>query len=267
MLRAAAFGLPKWSADHHELPVPVPGGSLHDSLRSPVVDPRCLGGSVDRCAVTACSQHCDHSLDGLCSHAGCNQLRRKFCIYLCCLGLRWALHRLCRVGLQRCRGLYPLGLCRLCPPTGRRKPCGLGLCTLPWRLRQPLHHWSLCIGGRGPGANSPCWFVPECNQHQRADGHRRVDYGGEDTCNFRAVSNRLHQIAQRQKADNERTYTDGRNSTDGPAVNPAGCSRTDGEGDAVHGGEEGVGGKQPRCCPRRGARQLRRPGADTEWRG
>jgi hypothetical protein len=52
----------------------------------------------------------------------------------------------------------------------------------------------------------------------------------------------LHQIAQRQKTDGERTYTDGRNSTDGPAVNPAGCSRTDREGDAVHGGEESDGG-------------------------
>ncbi len=54
------------SADHRKRPLPMLGGSLHDPLRSPVVDARRLGGSVDRCAVTACSQHRDHSLDGLC---------------------------------------------------------------------------------------------------------------------------------------------------------------------------------------------------------
>jgi hypothetical protein len=95
MLRATPFGLPKSSADHHELPVPVPGGSLHDPLRGPVVDPRCLGGSVDRRAVTACRQHCDHGLDRLCSHTGCNQLRRKVCIDLCNLCID-----LCRLGLR-----------------------------------------------------------------------------------------------------------------------------------------------------------------------
>jgi hypothetical protein len=52
MLLATASGLPKSSADHHELPVPVAGGSLHDPLCRPVVDPRRFGGSVDRCAVT-----------------------------------------------------------------------------------------------------------------------------------------------------------------------------------------------------------------------
>ncbi|MGB6516184.1 hypothetical protein [Mycobacterium sp.] len=39
----------------------------------------------------------------------------------------------------------------------------------------------------------------------------------------------------------ERTYTDRCNGTDGQAVNPAGRSRTDGEGDTVHGGQESDG--------------------------
>jgi hypothetical protein len=52
-------------------------GSLHDALGSPVVDPRCLGGSVDRCAVTASREHGDHNLNGLCCHAGFEDSRRK----------------------------------------------------------------------------------------------------------------------------------------------------------------------------------------------
>jgi hypothetical protein len=83
MLRATAFGLPKSSADHHELPVAVPGGSLHDPLCRLVVDPRRFGGSVYRCAVTVCFQHRDHSLGMLCGHSGCNQFRRKVCVELC----------------------------------------------------------------------------------------------------------------------------------------------------------------------------------------
>ena len=38
----------------HELSLPTLGGSLHDPLRGPVVDPRCFGGSVNRRVVTAC---------------------------------------------------------------------------------------------------------------------------------------------------------------------------------------------------------------------
>ena len=75
------------SADRRELPLPLGCGSLHDPLRSPVVDPRRLGGSVDRCAVTAYSQHRHHRLDGLRGHTRCNQLRRKVCIDLLRLGL------------------------------------------------------------------------------------------------------------------------------------------------------------------------------------
>jgi hypothetical protein len=86
------------SADRHQLPLPVRRDSLHDPLRSPEVDPRCLGGSVDRCAAAACCQHLDHSLDVLCSHTGCNQVRRKIGIgqcnrfaNLCCIRLRCVL--------------------------------------------------------------------------------------------------------------------------------------------------------------------------------
>jgi hypothetical protein len=39
----------------------------------------------------------------------------------------------------------------------------------------------------------------------------------------------------------ERANPDDCNSTDRPAINPAGRPCTDGEGDAVHGGEEGDG--------------------------
>jgi hypothetical protein len=53
----------------------------------------------------------------------------------------------------------------------------------------------------------------------------------------------LHQIAQRQEAQSERSDADGCNSTDRPAVNPAGCSCTDCEGDAVHGSQERDGSR------------------------
>jgi len=58
-------------------------GSLQDPLCRPVVDPRRLGGSVDRCAITVCFQHGDHRHRALRGHAGCNQFRRKVCIDLC----------------------------------------------------------------------------------------------------------------------------------------------------------------------------------------
>ena len=75
------------SADRGKLPLSTLGG-LHDPLRSPVVDPRCFGGSVDRRTVTVCREHRDHRIDGLCSHTGGNQFRRKVCIQLCRFGLR-----------------------------------------------------------------------------------------------------------------------------------------------------------------------------------
>jgi hypothetical protein len=121
------------SADGEEWP--LLRGSLHDPLRSPVVDPRCFGGSVDRRPTTACSQYRDHRLEALCGRTGCNQLRSKVCIDLCRLGLRWVLHSLCRIASYRYRGLCPLGLCGLCTPTDRREPCDVGFCTLRLRLR------------------------------------------------------------------------------------------------------------------------------------
>ena len=54
------------SSDRNELPLLVLNSTLHNPLRSPVVNPQCFGGSVDQCAVTACSQHCDHSLSRGC---------------------------------------------------------------------------------------------------------------------------------------------------------------------------------------------------------
>jgi hypothetical protein len=48
----------------------------------------------------------------------------------------------------------------------------------------------------------------------------------------------LHQISQRQKTDGERAYTDGRNGTDRPAIDPAGSPSPNGERDAVYGGQE-----------------------------
>lgn len=64
-------------------------GSLYDPLRS---DPGCFGGSIDRYAGTVCSEHSDHSLEGLRSDTGCNQLGRKVCIGLCnfCINRRRA---------------------------------------------------------------------------------------------------------------------------------------------------------------------------------
>ena len=95
--------------------------------------------------------------------------------------------------------------------------------------------------GQMSGARAACWFVPERNQHHGADGHCRVDDRGENPCSCRAVPNTLHQISQRQETHGERACADGGNSADRPAVNPAGRSRTDGEGNAVHGGEKGDG--------------------------
>jgi hypothetical protein len=69
-------------------------------------------------------------------------------------------------------------------------------------------------------------------------GHGRVDEHREDPCSFRAVADRAHQITQRQKTHGESAYTDGGNTANRTAVDPAGCPRTDGESDAVHGGEE-----------------------------
>ena len=91
------------------------------------------------------------------------------------------------------------------------------LCVARW---QPLHRWSLCIGGHGRGAGAACWFVPERNQHQGADGHCRVDDRGENPCRCGAVPDGSHQIAQRQEAHGECADADGRNSADRPAVNP-----------------------------------------------
>lgn len=62
------------SADHRELPLLC--SSLDYPLCSPVVDPRCFGGSVDRRAITVCFQHRDHRLGGLCSHTGCDHDNR-----------------------------------------------------------------------------------------------------------------------------------------------------------------------------------------------
>jgi hypothetical protein len=90
----------------------------------------------------------------------------------------------------------------------------------------------------GHGAGAACWFVPECNQHQGADGNGRVDDCRENPCRCGAVSNHLHQIAQRQELHGESPKPDDCNSTDRPAVNPAGCPCADGEGDAVHGSKE-----------------------------
>ena len=64
---------------------------------------------------------------------------------------------------------------------------------------------------------------------------------GENRCRCRAVPDDSHQIAQRQETHGECAYADGCDSADRPAVNPAGRSRTDGQGDAVHGGKEGDG--------------------------
>ncbi|MDT5058823.1 MAG: hypothetical protein QOF66_7189 [Mycobacterium sp.] len=230
------------------------GGSLHDPLRSPVVDPRCLGGGVDRCTVTPCSQHGDHSLDRLCCHTGCNQFRRKFCIDLSRLGLRRTLHSLCRIRLYRCRDPYRLELLRLCPRTVRCRRGDLGFCTVGRRLRERPHRCGLCIGRRGHGAGAACWFVPERNQHHGADGHCRVNDRGENPCRCRAVPDDSHQIAQRQEAHGECACADGCDCADRPAVNPAGRSGTDGEGDAVHGGEESDGRHSS------GTDQLRRAG-------
>src|SRR5271155_4446497 len=138
------------------------------------------------------------------------------------------------VGLYRYRCRHPC--------TARCKPSDLVFCTLRRRLHQPLHCRSLCIEGRSHVAGAACWSVSERNKHQGADGHCRVDDCRENPFSCRAVSNGLHQIAQRQKTDDERTYTDGCNSTDRPAVDPAGRSRTDGEGDTVHRGQESDGG-------------------------
>ena len=71
-----------------------------------------------------------------------------------------------------------------------------------------------------------------------ADGHRRVDDRGENPCSCRAVPNGSHQIAQRQETRGKCACADGCNRADRPTVNPAGCSRTDGEGDAVYGCQE-----------------------------
>jgi hypothetical protein len=53
------------SADHRKLALPTHAGSPHDPLRSPVVNSRCFGRGVDRCAGMTCCQHRDHSLDRL----------------------------------------------------------------------------------------------------------------------------------------------------------------------------------------------------------
>jgi hypothetical protein len=68
-------------------------GSPHDPLRSPIVEPGCFGGNIDRYAGTVCSQHSDHSLDMLHSDTACNHLGRKVCIGVC----NFCINR-CRVG-------------------------------------------------------------------------------------------------------------------------------------------------------------------------
>ena len=59
LLGSAATGPGPISADRCELRLSTKCCGFHDSLRGPVVDPRCLGGSVDRRAFTGCRQHCN----------------------------------------------------------------------------------------------------------------------------------------------------------------------------------------------------------------
>ena len=105
-------------------------------------------------------------------------------------------------------------------------------------LRRPLHRRSLCAGGHGRGARAPSGFVPQRNKHHRGDCNCCVDDGGESPRGCSAVPNGEHQIAQRHEAHRERTDADERRRGDRSVVNPARCAGTDGERDAVHGGQQ-----------------------------
>jgi hypothetical protein len=104
-----------------------------------------------------------------------------------------------------------------------------------------LHRWSLCTGRRGHAACAACWFVPERNQHQGADGNCRVDDRWENPCPCGWCARLGQQVTESAEAEYECARTDVCNSADRPAVNPAGCSRTDGESDAVHSREQNDG--------------------------
>ena len=68
-----------------------------------------------------------------------------------------------------------------------------------------------------------------------------VDEGGEDPCPGAWCARLDQQVTQSAEAEHECARTDDCNRRDSPAVNPAGRSGTDGEGDAVDGGEKDDG--------------------------
>jgi len=67
----------------------------------------------------------------------------------------------------------------------------------------------------------PYRFVSERNQHQGADGHRRVDDCGENPRRCGAVPDDSHQIAQRQETHGECACADGGNSADAAVLREA----------------------------------------------
>ena len=62
------------------------------------------------------------------------------------------------------------------------------------------------------GAGTPCWFVPERNQHHGADGHCRVDDRGENPCPPVWCARLDQQVTQGAEAENECARTDDCNS-------------------------------------------------------
>ena len=168
---------------------------------------------------------------------------------------------LCECGVVRLRTRMPIGC-------GCGQQCGVHGCGFRTRCDPIRTHcaWSRRCGNRcgcrrrtgfhfcgcgcGHSAGAPCRFVPKRDQHQGAHSHCGVDEGGENPCPCGWCARLDDQVAQNAEAERECACTDDGNSGDSPAVNPAGCTRTDGESDAVDDGRNLGQGRRSKSRPR-----------------
>ena len=241
------------------------GGSRHDPMRRPVVDPRRLGSGVDRRTVAAGPQHGERGLDGLRGRAGGNQLRCKLRISPRRLSLRRAVHRLCRAGCAdaRCCACFPCAGCRrpLVGATGvttRFASCHEG-----WAIDPLVTAAAVTERGRRAGLS------PSATSIRVLTATAVSMIAGKIPRGVPAVPDGQHQITQRHEAHRERAHTDDRHSADRPAVDPSRRVRTDGGAITVrrrtNAGQIQIGPDKHRSCAKLALGATRAPRSVERW--